>query len=101
MSATRPLDTNTSPEVGCSRPATRDSSVDLPQPEAPIRQVNSPGGTSSVIRSSARTAEVPRPNTLDTSVSRTAAVVSPTAWRGPVTVIACPCLAMEPSSPTS
>ena len=48
MSATRP-DADTSPEVGCSSPATRESRVDLPQPDAPIRQVNSPGGTSSEI----------------------------------------------------
>ena len=48
MSATRP-DADTSPEVGCSSPATRESSVDLPQPDAPIRQVNSPGETSSEI----------------------------------------------------
>ncbi len=31
-----------SPAVGCSKPATMRSSVDLPQPEAPIRQTNSP-----------------------------------------------------------
>src|SRR5258708_4347137 len=34
--------TRTSPEVGCSKPATMRSSVDLPQLEAPIRQTNSP-----------------------------------------------------------
>ena len=102
MSATRP-DTDTSPEVGCSRPAARESSVDLPQPEAPIRQVNSPGGTSSEIWSSARTAELPRPNTLDTPVSRTDPITpvtppstGPTAGRWPVTVMEFPCLAMEP-----
>ncbi len=75
--------------------------MDLPQPEAPIRQVNSPGGTSSEIWSSARTAELPRPNTLDTLVSRTAPSLPSTAGRWPVTVMAFPCLAMEPSSPTS
>src|ERR1700677_1216647 len=88
ISATRP-DTDTSPEVGWSRPATRLSSVDLPQPEAPIRQVNSPGGTSSEIWSSARTAEPPRPNTLDTLASRTdptAPVTLSTADRWSVTV---------------
>ena len=47
MNATRPPPGDTWPDVGCSSPATRDSSVDLPQPEAPMRQVNSPGGTSS------------------------------------------------------
>ena len=45
--------------------------MDLPQPDAPMRQVNSPGGTSSDTWSSARTAELPRPNTLDTLVSLT------------------------------
>src|SRR3954467_10533575 len=34
--------TRTSPEVGVSKPAMMRSSVDLPQPEAPIRQTNSP-----------------------------------------------------------
>src|SRR5579863_818316 len=95
MSATRP-DTDTSPDVGCSRAATRLSSVDLPQPEAPIRQVNSPGGTSSEIWSSARTAERPRPNTLDTPASRTDPVTPSTAGRSPVTVMALPCLTMKP-----
>src|SRR6266481_4494291 len=33
---------NASPEVGCSKPAMMRSNVDLPQPEAPIRQMNSP-----------------------------------------------------------
>src|SRR5882724_11603358 len=31
-----------SPDEGCSKPAMIRSSVDLPQPEAPIRQTNSP-----------------------------------------------------------
>src|SRR5437764_9795739 len=30
------------PDDGCSKPAMMRSSVDLPQPEAPIRQTNSP-----------------------------------------------------------
>ena len=34
--------TSTPPSVGGSRPATIDSTVDLPQPEWPIRQTNSP-----------------------------------------------------------
>src|SRR5688572_15622702 len=33
------------PAVGCNRPATRLSSVDLPQPEWPIRDTNSPRST--------------------------------------------------------
>ena len=68
--------------------------MDLPQPDAPIRQVNSPGGTSSEMWSRARTAEVPRPNTLDTSASRTAAVMSPAAGRWPVTASELSCLTM-------
>src|SRR5580693_3662820 len=31
-----------SPEEGCSKPAMMRSKVDLPQPDAPIRQMNSP-----------------------------------------------------------
>ena len=34
--------TETSPVVGSSKPATIRSNVDLPQPEAPIRQTNCP-----------------------------------------------------------
>ena len=53
-----------------------------------MRQVNSPGATSSDTWSSARTAELPRPNTLDTPVSRTDAFTPPTggAARRSVTV---------------
>ena len=71
MNATRPPPVETSPAVGCSSPATRESKVDLPQPDAPMRQVNSPGATSRDTWSSACTAELPRPNTLDTPASRT------------------------------
>ena len=48
--------TSTAPDVGWSRPATRLSSVLLPQPDAPSRQTNSPGATSRVTPSSATTA---------------------------------------------
>src|SRR5690348_4589342 len=91
MNATRAPPVATSPDVGCSSPATSDSRVDLPQPEAPMRQVNSPGGTSSETWSSARTAVLPRPNTLDTDVSLTD---SPTegATRRSVTVTEFTCL---------
>src|SRR5215469_14268261 len=61
------------PLVGRSRPAIRDSSVDLPQPDAPMRQVNSPGATLSETSSRARTAAAPVPNTLETPDSVTAA----------------------------
>src|SRR5262249_30302859 len=67
------------PAVGLSRPATRDSSVDLPQPDAPIRQLNSPGAAVRVTRSRARTAVPPRPYVLETPVSVTAADASVTA----------------------
>src|SRR6202171_3684757 len=36
--------TRASPVVGCSKPAIMRSNVDFPQPEAPIRQTNSPCG---------------------------------------------------------
>ena len=49
------------------------SKVDLPQPEAPIRQTNSPDRTVSDSRSTASTAPDPRPYTLLTSVSVIAA----------------------------
>src|SRR6266851_1837390 len=45
--------TNASPVVGCSKPAIMRSSVDFPQPEAPIRQTNSPCG---IVRSTGASA---------------------------------------------
>src|ERR1700722_16355444 len=94
MKATRSPEVDTSPDVGCSSPATRDSSVDLPQPEAPMRQVNSPGGTSSDTLWSARTAAPPAPTTLDTPVSRTESLCPLTegAARRSVTVTELTCL---------
>ena len=53
MSDVRP-DTVTVPAAGVSRPASRLSSVLLPQPEAPTRQQNSPGTTSREMRSRAK-----------------------------------------------
>src|ERR1700689_2824550 len=70
MNAVRPP-TDTCPAVGWSSPATSDSRVLLPQPDAPIRQVNSPGAISSDTWSSARTAAPPLPYTFDTPSSRT------------------------------
>ena len=58
--AVRPS-TSTRPAVGRSSPATSVSSVDLPQPEAPTRQTNSPARTSSEMRSRASTALAPAP----------------------------------------
>src|SRR5262245_33100047 len=43
----------TSPVVGSSKPAMMRSSVDLPQPEAPIRQTNSPLSMARSMRASA------------------------------------------------
>src|SRR5688572_29511106 len=47
------------PLVGRSRPAMRFRSVDFPQPEGPTMATNSPGATSSEMRSSARTSSRP------------------------------------------
>src|SRR4051794_34014614 len=47
--------TSTSPVVGSSKPATMRSRVDLPQPDAPIRQTNSP---SSMVRSTRARASI-------------------------------------------
>ena len=69
--ATRP-ETAMLPAVGLSSPATSDSIVDLPQPDAPIRQVNSPGATERDTWSRAWTAAGPRPYTLETPASVTA-----------------------------
>ncbi len=56
------------PAVGVSSPATSDSSVLLPQPDAPMRQTNSPSVTSSDTRSRACTVVLPWPKALDTSL---------------------------------
>src|SRR5262249_13452918 len=47
--------TRTSPLVGCSKPAIRLSSVDLPQPLAPTRVTNSRSATTTLIPASATT----------------------------------------------
>src|ERR1039457_6418680 len=100
MSATRLPFVDISPDVGRSRPATRDSRVLLPQPEAPIRQTNSPGAADSDTPSRAAAVDDPRPNVLETSVIWTAAscpvvciaasgpVFSGPGLRGPV--LGCP-----------
>src|SRR5258706_3689801 len=59
--------TRTSPDVGCSKPATMRSSVDLPQPEAPIRQTNSPLPTISSTLCSASMRSLSMTNVLLTS----------------------------------
>ena len=50
----------TSPLVGCVKPANMLSMVDLPHPEAPSRQTNSPSSTDSE-RSLTATTSGPRP----------------------------------------
>src|SRR3977135_3155139 len=70
-----------SPRVGCSNPARMRSNVDLPQPEAPIRQTNSPLGT---LRWASRSASMPPPgssNCLDTPLISTIGIaLSVMAW---------------------
>ena len=51
--------TKTSPVVGSSKPATMRNSVDLPQPEAPIRQTNSPSRDVTSMRASASISSSP------------------------------------------
>src|SRR5581483_9918340 len=71
INAVRPC-TSRRPAVGASRPATRFSSVDLPQPDAPTTHSNSPGATSRSMRSSAATGWRADRYTLETSRSATA-----------------------------
>ena len=72
--ATRWAPTSTAPSEGSSRPATRESSVLLPQPEAPTIARNSPTPTATLIPSMAVTAPLPPPKVLVTSVIWTASV---------------------------
>src|SRR5215469_833628 len=74
ISPTRRPPVSTSPDVGLSRPATRFSSVLLPQPEAPMMQTNSPSATVRETWSSASSCAWPDPYTLLTPVIPTAAV---------------------------
>src|SRR5438270_2138267 len=62
----------TRPVVGRSRPATMRSSVDLPQPEGPSRQMKSLSATASDVGSSARVGGPPRtPGNVRLTSSRT------------------------------
>src|SRR6476469_531217 len=58
--------TKTSPVVGSSKPATMRNNVDLPQPDAPIRQTNAPIAIVASIRPSASTTPSPTWNRLVT-----------------------------------
>ncbi|CAM5430827.1 hypothetical protein SHIRM173S_00710 [Streptomyces hirsutus] len=64
------------PALGASRPATRLSSVDLPQPEAPSRVTNSPGATSSVMSSSTSCCPAGPANDFETCSIRAAWVAA-------------------------
>ena len=64
MSATRWPPVEILPAVGRVEPGHQDSSVLLPQPDAPIRQTNSPGATSRDSRSRASSVGAPRPEDL-------------------------------------
>src|SRR5437763_16208633 len=62
----------TRPVVGRSRPATMRSSVDLPQPEGPSRQMKSLSATASDVGSRARVGGAPRtPANVRLTSSRT------------------------------
>src|SRR5262245_45769830 len=71
---------DTPPVVGSSKPATMRKSVDLPQPEAPIRQTNSPASMLTSIGASASISSSPTAKRLVTpriasSVRRASAMV--------------------------
>jgi len=64
--------TVTVPELGATRSPTIRSSVDLPQPDGPIRETNSPRWTAKSMPDSAWTRRPPRssvPKAIDTSES--------------------------------
>ena len=63
----------TAPAVGASSPATRRSSVDLPQPLGPSRATNSPGRTCRLTSSSTCSAPCPWPNQWLTACTSMAA----------------------------
>ena len=85
MNDGRAVPRTTSPVVGPSSPATRLSSVDLPHPEAPSRQTNSPGPTRRSMLRSAVTASGPVPKVLPTPRRSSAIADGPLAVRlGPL-----------------
>ncbi|BDZ64380.1 hypothetical protein GCM10025877_13180 [Agromyces mangrovi Wang et al. 2018] len=67
--------TSTVPALGSSRSAMRRMSVDLPQPDGPMRETNSPAATSRSMPWRACTTPDRVSNVLSTPVTRTAAVV--------------------------
>src|SRR5262245_57235520 len=75
--------TVTSPVVGSSKPATMRSSVDFPQPEAPIRQTNCFCTILRSMRASASISPWPTGNRLVTPRSPTSVCVSRMVLRAP------------------
>src|SRR5688572_10721472 len=76
--------TLTSPVVGSSKPAMMRSKVDLPQPDAPIRQTNSPAAIPTSTRASASISSLPTVKRLVTpSISRCGRAVSGMVLRAP------------------
>src|ERR1700747_2565879 len=76
--------TATRPVVGSSKPAITRNNVDLPQPEAPIRQTNCPGATATSMRASASISPSPTAKRLLTaSTARTGSLFSPMMLRAP------------------
>src|SRR5437016_6720134 len=68
------------PAVGWSRPAIRLSNVDLPEPEVPSRQANSPRGTCSETPARARTRFWPILYSRTRSVADIASAAIGAAW---------------------
>src|SRR5258708_21929294 len=73
--------TETSPVVGSSKPATMRSKVDLPQPDAPIRQTNWPSPIATSIRPSASISPSPAAKRLVTPRITTCGRCDPLASR--------------------
>src|SRR6476620_4108166 len=66
-----------SPDVGSVRSPMIRSRVDLPHPDGPMRDTNSPAAIERSIESSAATDVLPSPNTLPTPRASTTAGVDP------------------------
>src|SRR5258708_27045894 len=72
-----------SPRVACSNPATIRKSVDFPQPDAPIRQTNSPLATLKLASRSASICSPPNSNCLVTPFNSRIGVVASDMARAP------------------
>src|SRR5690348_2759295 len=87
---------STVPLVGRSRPPMTFSSVDLPEPEGPIRQTNSPGRTSRLTFTSALTISSPSLCSFQASVTLTTGVSGDATLS--VTVIGSPAFSVPRST---